>query len=248
MKKTHVLLILILLVFTFSCKNKKKENTKSTSTEIEVTTNDSSDVASNEETPKEIEEETEVAEADKKEEINTTIEKKIDKVKKTSNTAQETVKEVVVETTQEVNETVQEVTEEVTEVVEETTQEVNEIVQEVEEVVEEVVETPKPKPEPVQELTKAQKIAKGKILFNTGICKTCHDPKKKKIGPTLKEIGSKYKKSKSTSIAKFLKGNAKAIVWPDKFMMMKPNIDDVTSKMPKSDLDALEAYILSFAK
>lgn len=87
----------------------------------------------------------------------------------------------------------------------------------------------------------------GEDLFNgIGMCKTCHLPDKKVIGPSITEIASIYKE-KNGNIVEFLKGNAEPIVDPSQYEVMKTNFA-ITKTMTDEELKALETYIYSFSK
>ena len=83
----------------------------------------------------------------------------------------------------------------------------------------------------------------GEKLFRSKGCSACHQPATKSVGPSLKEIAKAYAGKKSQLI-KFLKGKAKPIVDPGKFMLMVPNLE-VTKKMSDKELNILADYILS---
>lgn len=88
-------------------------------------------------------------------------------------------------------------------------------------------------------------LEKGKELFEgKGTCTACHKPAAKVIGPSIKEI-SKIYKEKNASIVTFLKGEGEPIVDPTQFEVMKTNFA-ITKNMSNEELQALEAYVLSF--
>lgn len=88
-------------------------------------------------------------------------------------------------------------------------------------------------------------LEKGKELFNgKGTCTACHKPATKVIGPSLQEI-SKIYKDKNASIVTFLKGEGEPIVDPSQFEVMKANFA-ITKNMTDEELQALEAYVMSF--
>lgn len=90
-------------------------------------------------------------------------------------------------------------------------------------------------------------VAKGKALFaGKGTCVACHQPADKTIGPSIEEIGSKYKAEKASIVA-FLKDDAKPIVDPANYVMMQANFA-ITKKMSGDELASIEAYMLSMAK
>lgn len=87
----------------------------------------------------------------------------------------------------------------------------------------------------------------GKEIFEgRGNCTSCHKVDQQVIGPSIKEIGKIYTDKKG-DIVTFLKGNAKPIVDPSQFAVMKTNLP-VTQAMSDEELKAIEAYIYSNSK
>lgn len=87
----------------------------------------------------------------------------------------------------------------------------------------------------------------GKTLFEgEGNCVACHQAEQKIIGPSITEIAKIYKE-KNASIVSFLKEEAKPIVDPSQYEVMKTNFA-ITKQMSDEELKALEDYMLSFAK
>jgi cytochrome c len=88
-------------------------------------------------------------------------------------------------------------------------------------------------------------IEKGKKLFNTNTCNACHQEQVKIVGPSLKDIASKYKAEKG-NIINFLRGKSKAIVEtdPGQTAIMKASLS-ITKPMKLEDLKAISEYILS---
>jgi cytochrome c len=87
----------------------------------------------------------------------------------------------------------------------------------------------------------------GEDLFNgVGLCKTCHLPDKKVIGPSIIEIATIYKE-KGGNMVEFLKENAEPIVDPSQYEVMKTNFA-VTKTLSDEELKALETYMYSFLK
>ena len=84
------------------------------------------------------------------------------------------------------------------------------------------------------------------IFDDKGRCFSCHKEEQKVIGPSIAEIAKMYK-DKGGNIVEFLKGEAKPIVDPGQYEVMKTNFA-VTKNLPAEELKALEAYILSHAK
>lgn len=92
-----------------------------------------------------------------------------------------------------------------------------------------------------------EKLKIGEELFNgVGMCKSCHLPDKKVIGPSIVEIVKIYK-DKEANIVEFLKANADPIVDPSQYEVMKTNFA-VTKTMSDDELKAIEAYMYSFLK
>lgn len=97
----------------------------------------------------------------------------------------------------------------------------------------------------VEVSTENAMLEKGKELFEgKGTCTACHKPAAKIIGPSIKEI-SKIYKDKNASIVTFLKGEGEPIVDPTQFEVMKTNFA-ITKNMTDEELQALEAYVMSF--
>ena len=87
-------------------------------------------------------------------------------------------------------------------------------------------------------------IQLGKEIFEgKGNCVACHLVDKKVIGPSIQEM-SKIYKAKNGNIINFLKNDAKPIVDPSQYEVMKTNFV-ITKAMSDEELKALEAYIYS---
>ncbi|HQV35967.1 MAG TPA: cytochrome C552 [Flavobacterium sp.] len=87
----------------------------------------------------------------------------------------------------------------------------------------------------------------GEEIFNgVGLCKTCHLPDKKVIGPSIIDLATIYKE-KNGNIVEFLKQNAEPIVDPTQYEVMKTNFA-LTKSMSDEELKALENYIYSYLK
>lgn len=87
----------------------------------------------------------------------------------------------------------------------------------------------------------------GEKIFNgKGMCYSCHKTDQKVIGPSVAEIAKIYKE-KGGSITDFLTEKSKPIVDPSQYSVMKTNFA-ITKNLPKEELEALESYMLSFAK
>lgn len=84
----------------------------------------------------------------------------------------------------------------------------------------------------------------GKEIFDgKGNCFACHQVDAKVIGPSLKDIASIYK-DKNGNMVSFFKGEGEAIVDPEQYELMKPNIE-ITKTFTDEELKALEAYVYS---
>ena len=98
----------------------------------------------------------------------------------------------------------------------------------------------------VEIVTKNQTpIQLGKEIFEgTGNCVACHLGNQNVIGPSIKEIASIYK-MQNANIIDFLINDAKPIVDPDQYEVMKTNFT-ITKAMSEQKLKAIEAYIYSY--
>jgi cytochrome c len=84
----------------------------------------------------------------------------------------------------------------------------------------------------------------GKELFEgKGNCVACHLVDQKVIGPSIQDIAKIYK-AKNGNIVDFLKNDAKPIVDPSQYEVMKTNFV-ITKAMTEQELKAIEAYIYS---
>ena len=97
----------------------------------------------------------------------------------------------------------------------------------------------------VEVATKNQSpIELGKEIFEgKGNCVACHLVNQNVIGPSIKEIAAIYK-LKNASLTNFLIHDAKPIVDPDQYEVMKTNFT-ITKAMSEQELKAIEAYIYS---
>ncbi|ARV14620.1 c-type cytochrome [Polaribacter sp. SA4-12] len=88
-------------------------------------------------------------------------------------------------------------------------------------------------------------IEKGKKLFNSNTCNTCHKEQVKVIGPALKDIAAKYKIEEG-NIVTFLQGKSKPIVdtKPGQTAIMQANLS-ITKPMKVENLKAISEYIMS---
>ena len=107
---------------------------------------------------------------------------------------------------------------------------------------------------PVEEKTEATTettvdplFAKGQELFEgKGACIACHKVDTKLIGPSLQDIAKTYKEKNGDLVA-FLKEEAKPIMDPSQYDIMKANFA-ITKAMSDEELKGLEAYIYSNLK
>ncbi|OAZ03771.1 c-type cytochrome [Flavobacterium succinicans] len=89
--------------------------------------------------------------------------------------------------------------------------------------------------------------ALGKELFeNKGACIACHRVDAKLIGPSVQEMAKTYKEQNGNIIA-FLKEEAKPIMDPAQYEVMKANLA-ITKAMSEEELKAIEAYVNSHLK
>jgi cytochrome c len=87
----------------------------------------------------------------------------------------------------------------------------------------------------------------GKELFEgKGNCVACHQADQKIIGPSIQDIAKIYK-NENGNIVDFLKNDAKPLVDPSQYEVMKTNFA-ITKTMSEEELKGLETYILSFSK
>lgn len=96
------------------------------------------------------------------------------------------------------------------------------------------------------EFTKTQSpIELGKEIFEgKGNCVACHLVNQKVIGPSIQEM-SKIYKSQNGNIIDFLIHDAKPIIDPSQYEVMKTNFA-ITKAMSDQELKAIEAYIYSY--
>ena len=87
----------------------------------------------------------------------------------------------------------------------------------------------------------------GKSIFEgKGNCAACHRIDEKLVGPSIQDIAKSYKAQKG-DIVSFLKDEAKPIVDPPQYEVMKTNLA-LTKEMSDEELKGLEAYIYSKTK
>ena len=83
----------------------------------------------------------------------------------------------------------------------------------------------------------------GETIFKSQGCSSCHKEKStSKVNPSLTEISMTYQ-GKQEQLIKYLKGEAEAIVRPDKAYLMKRHIEK-TKKLEDAELKALTDYLL----
>jgi cytochrome c len=87
----------------------------------------------------------------------------------------------------------------------------------------------------------------GKSIFEgKGNCVACHKINEKLVGPSLQDIAKIYK-AQNGDIVSFLKDDAKPLVDPTQYEVMKTNFA-LTKAMSDEELKGLEAYIYSSIK
>jgi len=84
--------------------------------------------------------------------------------------------------------------------------------------------------------------ADGGALFKSKGCAACHQAATDTVGPSLKKIAQAYK-GKEGELIKFLKGEAKPIVDPAKFNVMKPQLN-ATKNMSEEELKAIAEFMM----
>ncbi len=84
----------------------------------------------------------------------------------------------------------------------------------------------------------------GKTIFEgKGNCVACHRIDEKLVGPSVQDIAKIYK-AQNGDIVSFLKDDAKPIVDPSQYEVMKTNFA-LTKVMSDEELKGLEAYMYS---
>lgn len=97
------------------------------------------------------------------------------------------------------------------------------------------------------EMATSSPEALGKEIFEgKGACISCHRIDAKLIGPSVQEMAKTYKEQNGNIIA-FLKEEAKPIIDPAQYEVMKVNLA-ITKAMSDEELKGLEAYIYSNLK
>jgi cytochrome c len=84
----------------------------------------------------------------------------------------------------------------------------------------------------------------GEEIFYKLNCSACHRQEKSGFAPSIKEI-SKFYKEKKERLIKYLKGEAEAIVDPERQDYMKPYIRQI-KKLKDSEIEKLADYLISF--
>lgn len=88
------------------------------------------------------------------------------------------------------------------------------------------------------------KASLGQALFEgKGNCIACHQVADKIIGPSIQEIAKVYK-TKNGNLVDFLKYDAKPIVDPSQYEVMKTYLS-ITKAMTDEELKAIETYFYS---
>lgn len=100
-------------------------------------------------------------------------------------------------------------------------------------------------PAPVAEVSAEEKafLAVVEKIDPANKCIVCHHATNTGVGPSYTDVAKVYKE-KNGNLVKFLKGEAEAIVLPERFAEMKGNLE-VTKKLSGEDLDAIAKYIRS---
>lgn len=81
------------------------------------------------------------------------------------------------------------------------------------------------------------------IFEGKGNCTACHLVNQKVIGPSIQEMAKIYK-AQNGNIINFLIHDAKPIIDPEQYEVMKTNFA-ITKAMSDTELKAIEAYIYS---
>jgi len=107
--------------------------------------------------------------------------------------------------------------------------------------------TPAETPTETKATTASTPEALGKEIFEgKGACIACHRVDAKLIGPSVQDMAKTYKEQNGNLIA-FLKEEAKPIMDPAQYEVMKANFA-ITKAMSDEELKGLEAYIYSNLK
>jgi cytochrome c len=100
-------------------------------------------------------------------------------------------------------------------------------------------------PNPTEVLQTPEQLGKS-IFEGKGNCVACHKINEKLVGPSLQDIAKIYK-AQNGDIVSFLKDDAKPLVDPTQYEVMKTNFA-LTKAMSDEELKGLEAYIYSSIK
>ena len=100
-------------------------------------------------------------------------------------------------------------------------------------------------PNPIEVSQTPEELGKS-IFEGKGNCAACHRIDEKLVGPSVQEIAKSYKAQKGDLVS-FLKDEAKPIIDPSQYEMMKTNLA-LTKEMSDEELKGLEAYIYSRIK
>ncbi|RUM30785.1 MAG: hypothetical protein DSY42_03910 [Aquifex sp.] len=83
---------------------------------------------------------------------------------------------------------------------------------------------------------------KGKAIFNSKGCSSCHQPAADTVGPSLKKIAQAY--GSVDELVKYFKREAKPRVWPEKAAIMNPQLMQLKG-LSEGELKDLASFILS---
>ena len=101
------------------------------------------------------------------------------------------------------------------------------------------------KPNPAEVSQTPEELGKS-IFEGKGNCVACHRIDEKLVGPSVQDMAKIYK-TQNGDMVSFLKDEAKPIVDPSQYEVMKPNLA-LTKEMSDEELIGLEAYIYSSIK
>ncbi|MDQ1340056.1 MAG: cytochrome c [Campylobacterota bacterium] len=82
---------------------------------------------------------------------------------------------------------------------------------------------------------------KGKEIFLSYDCKMCHQDKAETVGPSLDKIGMFYS-GKENDLVSYLKGQKKAIIYPERAAAMDPQLIKIRHLMD-DEVRALARYL-----
>ena len=88
-----------------------------------------------------------------------------------------------------------------------------------------------------------KKSGKGEGIFAFSGCVACHQVNQTTVGPSIKEMALAYK-DKSDKLRSFLKEESDAIMLPELYAAMQPNLA-ITKEMSDEDLNLLIEYIMT---